>query len=89
MDRLLESLSDFALERLLERDFERDLRASERERDLWLAERLRDLDFLERDFSGDLEWDFLLDLERDLRPDLERERFLLRDLDLKWIDTVR
>lgn len=81
-------LSDFSLERPwdprsdlgLERDLERDLRASERERDFWLAEQLRDLRERERDFPvldrdlrvGDLERDFLLDLDG----------LLLRDLDL-------
>lgn len=51
LERLLESLSDLALERLLERD----LRTSERERDFCVRERDRDFDFLERDFDGDLE----------------------------------
>lgn len=83
LERLRESLSDFTLERLLDRDF----LLSERERDLPLAERLRDFRVrdLDRDFLGreldfrvsDLERDWRPDLERDLRPDRERERLLL------------
>lgn len=87
-DRLRESLSDFTLERLFERDF----LLSERDRDLPLADRLRDLRVrdLERDFLGreldlrvaELDRDLRPDLERDLRPDRERERLLLeRDLE--------
>lgn len=71
-DRLRESLSDFTLERLFERDL--DLCSAERDRDLRECE--RDLDLLD-----------LLDLERDLRvrerdlrsPDLERD--FLSDLE--------
>ena len=81
LERLRESLSDFTLERLLDRDF----LLSERDRDLPPAERLRDLRVrdLERDFLGP-ELDFRVgDLERDLRPDLERDLRPDRERDLR------
>lgn len=94
VERLRESLSDFTLERL----FDRDLRLSERERDLPLAERLRDFRVrdLERDFReldlrvADLDRDLRPpDLERDLRPERERERLLLeRDLRRRERETI-
>jgi len=93
LERLRESLSDFTLERLLDRDFllserDRDLAPGERLRDLRVRDLERDflvreLDFrvsdLERDLRPDRERDLRPDRERDLRPDRERER-----LPLEW-----
>lgn len=79
LDLLRESRCDLALERLFERDLERDLRSAERERDFWERERDFDLRDPERDLRGGdfLSPEFLPDLERErLRPLLLRERDL-------------